>query len=76
MEINQHALKFIFNETLFRIENSVVQAIETDINFLGKNEKNILIITKSHKEILEDNSKVFLSKILNSVGLQLSLIHI
>ena len=71
MEINQHALKFIFNETLFRIENSVVQAIETDINFLGKNEKNILIITKSHKEILEDNSKVFLSKILNSVGLQL-----
>jgi hypothetical protein len=71
MEINQHALKFIFNETLFRQEKSTVQTIETDIKFLGKNEKKILIISHSHEQILDDANKVFLIKILNSIGLQL-----
>ena len=72
MEINQHALKFIFNETLFHQESSTVQTIETDIKFLGKNEKKILIISPSHEQVLDEGNKTFLIKILNSIGLQLN----
>ena len=73
MKINEHALKFIFNETLFRQEHNVpVQKIETDILFLGKNEKKILIITPTHEEVLDKKNELFLIKILNSIGLQLN----
>lgn len=71
MEINEHAFKFIFNETLFRQESNTTQKIETDISFLGKNEKNILIVTSTHENILQSEPQTFLVKILNSVGLQL-----
>jgi len=71
MKINQHALKYIFNETLFRQENTTIQKIETDLEYLGGNNKEILIITPAHKEILIEEEKKFLIKILNSIGLQL-----
>ncbi len=71
MKINQHALKFIFNETLFRQESAPAKKIETDINFLGKNKKNILIITPDHEGVLHNENKTFLVKILNSIGLLL-----
>jgi hypothetical protein len=71
MNINQHALKYIFTETLFRQEGGIVQSIETDINFLGKNNKSILIITPEHEDVMDNSNQSFLIKILNSIGLQL-----
>ena len=71
MEINQHALKYIFNETLFRQESTPALQIKTDIKFLGKNNKNILIITPSHEDVMKIAEQEFLEKILNSIGLLL-----
>jgi len=51
MKINQHALKYIFTETLFRQQEGSLQNIETDIKFLGKNNKNILIIAPNHEDV-------------------------
>ena len=71
MKINEHALKFIFDDTLYKQSNSFKIEGEDDIKFLGKNNKNILIIVPSNEHILQDDEKAFLEKILNSIGLQL-----
>ena len=71
MKINEHALKYIFTETLFRKEGGVVQNIETDVKFLGKNSKSILIITPQDDEVIDNTNQSFLIKILNSIGLHL-----
>ena len=71
MKINQHALKYIFNETLFRQESGSIQKIDTDIDFLGQNNKKILIVIPTNEDIISNTNKVFLIKILNSIGLQL-----
>jgi hypothetical protein len=71
MKINQHALKYIFTETLFRQQEGSLQNTETDIKFLGKNNKNILIIAPNHEDVMNNSNQSFLIKILNSIGLQL-----
>ena len=71
MKINEHALKFIFNETLFRQEENTISEIDTNINFLGKNKKGILVFVPSNEKVIEENDKVFLLKILTSIGLHL-----
>ena len=72
MKINENALKFIFNEELYRTPNSSLpNDIETSMSFLGGNKKNTLIVVPDNKtaQIIEKINLQFLEKILNSIGL-------
>ncbi|MDB4834991.1 hypothetical protein OAH12_00210 [Cyclobacteriaceae bacterium] len=74
MKINENAFKFIFDETLFK-PSQVAEDFkpETDIQFIGKNNRKTLIFVSSTnpKEVISEQSLTFLSKILISVGLTL-----
>lgn len=71
MKINQQALKFIFDETLYKQSNTFKIEGEELHQFLGKNQRNILVVVPEQENILNDVEKVFFEKILNSIGLQL-----
>lgn len=71
MKIHENALKFIFEETLYKSQSSLQAQIESNIHFIGGNNKRTLIITPSNtsSEIIEVETKNFLDKILTSIGL-------
>ena len=71
MKINQQALKFMFDETLYKQANTFKIEGEEEHQFLGKNQRNILVVVPKQENILNDGEKVFFEKILNSIGLQL-----
>ena len=71
MKINENALKFIFEEELYRSPVLIHSKIDSSTPFIGANNKNILILvpTSGSSEVIQANILEFLSKILNSIGL-------
>lgn len=70
MKIHENALKFIFDETLYKTSDIIAQ-IETTIPHHGGNKKNTLIILPENNSdlVISHEALSFLNKILNSIGL-------